>query len=603
MATEPVNNSVSTVAAASVAVANAGTDMVHSSAIKDITDRANAIHITTMAAVDDLGFNKPSFIKWGRWVVGKLGPFGYLVSIVLSPLLIPASLTYDAGRGLKLLLCKITKVEEPVQKLLPMAEKQVEDARKLEQHKQDLESSNAKLSDQLSFWKVYAGQLKGFNHQIADQAQLLGQELTKEQNRNHELNALIEREVRRADNLECENADGRASYQALKVELDQQLVEKSLRIQELTTALEAARQQHDQTIEDNIRASHKQSDKIRSIERQLAEDQQQMRDLEVRYQAEVRTLEEQHQSEMTDLEAQHHRKMEVSEALHQGHLHSVSVQNEEKVQKLLGEISQYQALQENKNTELQSRIDKLEVDNLEIGLHKQQLEHLLDESVDLAEKLHAKHQELLQHHQEENKQLHRYQKEAKAQLVLKSAEIARLTEKLETLEASVAEKDRVIEDQEFIGVNSSVVNSSQNALIEQGSDLSGIQAVKEMAKKEIVEGRCGRDKVEYLESQVEYLESQIMSHEKEKSELLEKNFTLQEELTDLATKNRQLFFANNDLATQKVDIERQLDRQQQDLSEIELRHFEELEELVLLSPENAPVHSRHENTQDVTVKR
>ncbi|WP_257294172.1 hypothetical protein, partial [Endozoicomonas sp. YOMI1] len=367
MGPEPVNNPVNTL------VANAGPNTAHSSAIKDVNDGANAIHKTTKAAVDDLGFNKPSLIKWGKWLVGKLGPFGYVVTIVLSPILIPASLTYDAGRGMKLLFRKITRVEEPVQKLLPMVAKQVEDARKLEQHKQDLESRSAEISNQLAALKVHSGELKGSNDQFAQRAQQLDQKLNREQNRNHELNILLEQLVRRADDLELENADSSKRYQALKVALDKQLAEKSLRIQQFSKELEAARQQHDQ--EDDIWARQAQADEIRSLECKLAADRQQMCDLEARYQAKVRTLEGQHQFEVMELEAQHRLEVEALETHHQDHMQALNVQNEAKVQELLREISDLHELAKTKEHNLEDRLKPVvELLETKIAEVEQQLE-------------------------------------------------------------------------------------------------------------------------------------------------------------------------------------------------------------------------------------
>ncbi|WP_257283768.1 hypothetical protein [Endozoicomonas sp. SESOKO1] len=387
MGPEPVTNPVHT------AAANPGPDRVHSSALKNVNDGANAIHKMTRAAVDDLGFNKPSIIKWGKWLVGKLGSFGYVVTIALSPILLPASLAYDAGRGMKLMLRKITRVEEPVQKLLPMVAKQVEDVRKLEQHKQDLKSQNAELSDQLAAWKVHAGELTGLNDQCAHQAQQLGQKLSWEHNRNHELNVLLERVVRRADHLDGENADSRDSYRALralKVGLDKQLAEKSLRIQQLSGELEAARQQYDQTNEDNTRVRQAQADKIHCLESNLAADQQQMRDMEARYQARVRTLEGQHQFEVNDAEAQHRLEVESLKTLHQDRLQTLTVQNEAQVQALLREISELRELtnaKERKHIDaLDSLSNRLSVQADQIRLHEeteQQLRQQISQFPDL----------------------------------------------------------------------------------------------------------------------------------------------------------------------------------------------------------------------------
>lgn len=387
MGPEPVTNPVHT------AVANPGADRVHSSALKNVNDGANAIHEMTRAAVDDLGFNKPSIIKWGKWLVGKLGSFGYVVTIALSPILLPASLAYDAGRGMKLMLRKITRVEEPVQKLLPMVAKQVEDVSKLEQHKQDLKSQNAELSDQLAAWKVHAGELTGLNDQCAHQAQQLGQKLSWEHNRNHELNVLLERVVRRADHLDGENADSRDSYRALralKVGLDKQLAEKSLRIQQLSGELEAARQQYDQTNEDYTRVRQVQADKIHCLESNLAADQQQMRDMEARYQARVRTLEGQHQFEVNDAEAQHRLEVESLKTLHQDRLQTLTVQNEAQVQALLREIRELRELtnaKERKHIDaLDSLTNRLSVQQDQIRLHEeteQQLRQQISQFPDL----------------------------------------------------------------------------------------------------------------------------------------------------------------------------------------------------------------------------
>ena len=349
----------------------AGPNMVSPSAARDVSDGANAIYQMTKAAVDELGFNKPGFIQWGKWLVGKLGPFGYVVTIVLSPVLIPASLTYDAGRGIKLLFRKIARVEEPVQTLLPMVAKQVEDTRELEQQKQVLESQNAEISDQLAVWKVQTGELKGLNDRVAHQ----GQKLNCERNRNNALNVLLERLAKRADKLEAENAAGNERYQALKVELDKQLAEKSLLIQQHSNELEAARQQHDQTKEDNIWARQAQADKICDLERKLAASQQQIHDTETRHQAKARTLAGQHQFALMEAEEQHRLAVAALEAHHQEQMQALIVQNENDEVWLQELCVEEAALQ--KDVELQDRLQALLM--LKIGELSEEVSRLKNE--------------------------------------------------------------------------------------------------------------------------------------------------------------------------------------------------------------------------------
>ncbi|WP_066018449.1 hypothetical protein [Endozoicomonas atrinae] len=336
-------------------------------AIKDVNDGANAIHKTTEAAVDDLGFNKPSLIKWGKWFVGKLGPFGYVVTIVLSPVLIPVSLTYDAGRGIKLLLRKITKVQEPVQKLLPMTAKQVEDAKKLEQRHKDLESQ-------------HASEIKGLKDQAAHQAQQLNQKLSREQNRNHELNILLERVVRRGDDLETDNARRRASYQALKDTLDKQLAEKEFGIQQLSKELEAARQQHDHTKEENIWARQVQADRIRSLESKLSAEQKQKCELEARHQTEVSRLEGLHQFDLMDLEDQYRHNVEALELRHQDHMQALNDDKEVTIQGLLREVRGLRELTDKKdrdhNNELNILTNHISVQRDQIRRHEEKEQQL-----------------------------------------------------------------------------------------------------------------------------------------------------------------------------------------------------------------------------------
>ncbi len=331
--------------------ANAGPDTAYSSAIKGVNDGANAIHQTTKAAVDDLGFNKPGLIKWGKWLVGKLGPFGYFATIVLSPILIPASLAYDAGRGMKLLFRKIARVEEPVQKLLPMVEKQVQEVGKLKQHKQESDSRHAQVSDQLAAWKTHSGELKSLNDQVNDQAKQLELKLKREQMRNHELNDLLQLLANRADGLEINNADNLKRYQDIGVALDKQLAEKSVRIAELSKELEAARQQRDHDLEGDMRARQEQADVIRNLESKLAADQQLMSDLEGLYEAEIRRLsgqhnvetmksDDQHKLELKELSATHQSDMEKLADGYEEAIKAIDAKNEEQVQKLRAECSE-----------------------------------------------------------------------------------------------------------------------------------------------------------------------------------------------------------------------------------------------------------------------
>ncbi|MBO9493951.1 hypothetical protein J7438_07605 [Thalassotalea sp. G20_0] len=313
-----------------------------------MNDGANAIHQTTKAAVDDLGFNKPGLIKWGKWLVGKLGPFGYFATIVLSPILIPASLAYDAGRGMKLLFRKITGVEEPVQKLLPMMAKQVQEAGKLKQHKQQIDSRHAEVSAQLAAWKTHSGELKSLNDQVNDQAKQLELKLKREQKRNHQLNVLLERLANRADGLEINNEENSKRYQDLRVALDKQLAEKSVRIAELSKELEAARQQHDHDQEGDMRTRQEQADVIHNLESKLAADQQQMSDLEGRYEAEICRLsgrhlfetmksDNQHKLELKELSATLQSEMDTLAGGYEETIKAIEAENEEQVQKLRAE--------------------------------------------------------------------------------------------------------------------------------------------------------------------------------------------------------------------------------------------------------------------------
>ncbi|WP_257267208.1 hypothetical protein [Endozoicomonas sp. ONNA2] len=222
------------------AVTSAGETGGHPPATRGLSDEANAVYQMTRTAVDGSKFGKPSFIRWGKWVVGKLGPFGFGVTAVISPVLIPASLTYDAGRGMKLLLRKIIRADEPLQKLLPMLARQVEDARQLEQLNHELGLHKAEISDQLSACKAHAGESLGLNEQLVQQ---LNQKFSCEKHRNCELNDLLDHVCNRADDLEKEITDNLVSYEASKDLLVEQLSEKSLLIQQLSEELEAARQQ------------------------------------------------------------------------------------------------------------------------------------------------------------------------------------------------------------------------------------------------------------------------------------------------------------------------------------------------------------------------
>ncbi|WBA79824.1 hypothetical protein [Endozoicomonas sp. GU-1] len=229
-----------------------------------------------------------------------------------------------------------------------MMAKQVQEVGKLKQHKQESDSRHAQVSDQLAAWKTHSGELKSLNDQVNDQAKQLELKLKREQMRNHELNDLLELLANRADALESNNADNRNHYQDIRVALDKQLAEKSVRIAELSKELEAARQQHDHDLEVDMRTRQEQADVIHNLQSKLAADQQLMIDLEGLYEAEVRRLsgrhisetvksDNQHKLELKELSATHQSDMEKLAGGYEEAIKGIEAENEEQVEKLRAE--------------------------------------------------------------------------------------------------------------------------------------------------------------------------------------------------------------------------------------------------------------------------
>lgn len=543
--------------------ANAGPDTAYSSAIKGVNDGANAIHQTTKAAVDDLGFNKPGLIKWGKWLVGKLGPFGYLATIVLSPILIPASLAYDAGRGMKLLFRKIARVEEPVQKLLPLVEKQVQEVGKLKHHKQESDSRHAQVSDQLAAWKTHSGELKSLNDQVNDQAKQLELKLKREQMRNHELNHLLELLANRADGLESNNADNRNRYQDIRVALEKQLAEKSVRIAELSKELEAARQQHDHDLEGDMRTRQEQADVIHNLESKLAADQQRMSDLEGLYEAEICKLsgrhlfetmksDNQHKLELKELSATHQSDMDKLAGGYEEAIKDIEAENEEQVQKLKAECSELDQMMKDQCANNES----LQFVETSLRAQVSQLEQQYSQSCDQLTSLKEQYSNLLKEKEAEAKaEIHaRSQLENHIKQLQATLDIPKDSPGVQTSEVTVSEP-RVRVDmsaQTEIGSSDADYHMVEGTLAGAGFELLIKQAVSEdeeslgmpvhgNSEQEVVNVNVGtQSELENITDKLHVAESSVLDLSNELRDLREKLKSNEGDVARLVEENKQL---------------------------------------------------------------
>lgn len=189
----------------SLVVANAEPVTDRPSVIDAVKSGVKVVNQNAKVAVDGQSFNTLSIISWGRRIVKKLGIIGYPVTLLLSPVLLPASFVYDGYRGVSLLFRKITGAT--VERLLPMTEEQVVNTEKLRQERQALETKNAELSDQVKAWSAYVDQLKVANNQSAQQTQLLAQQLSQAQCWNQSLGQQVAEQQQRADYFERMRAE------------------------------------------------------------------------------------------------------------------------------------------------------------------------------------------------------------------------------------------------------------------------------------------------------------------------------------------------------------------------------------------------------------
>ena len=291
MAAGSVYNSVN------AAVVSAGMDVAQPSTVKDMArknhDDAQALGKITKEAADDQ--NSLSIKKWPQNVYNKLKPnvgkfFAFVITGIFSPVIFLVALGNDACKQISIFCRKIAKVDEPLHNLMLKTAEHVEGSKKLSQQCEALDSQNAELSDQLAAWKVHAGELKGLNDQFAHQVQQQDQQLNRVQYWNNQVDEQLAYEQQRAIDLEQQDARSRVDYQAVKGGLEKQLAEKSLRIDQLSKELEAARQQHDHTKEENICTRQKQAERIQLLESQLSAEQKQKRELVARHQGNMQAL-------------------------------------------------------------------------------------------------------------------------------------------------------------------------------------------------------------------------------------------------------------------------------------------------------------------------
>ncbi|WP_422445672.1 MULTISPECIES: hypothetical protein [unclassified Endozoicomonas] len=464
---------------------------------------------------------------------------------------------------MKLLFRKIARVEEPVQKLLPMVEKQVQEVGKLKHHKQESDSRHAQVSDQLAAWKTHSGELKSLNDQVNDQAKQLELKLKREQMRNHELNHLLELLANRADGLESNNADNRNRYQDIRVALEKQLAEKSVRIAELSKELEAARQQHDHDLEGDMRTRQEQADVIHNLESKLAADQQRMSDLEGLYEAEICKLsgrhlfetmksDNQHKLELKELSATHQSDMDKLAGGYEEAIKDIEAENEEQVQKLKAECSELDQMMKDQCANNES----LQFVETSLRAQVSQLEQQYSQSCDQLTSLKEQYSNLLKEKEAEAKaEIHaRSQLENHIKQLQATLDIPKDSPGVQTSEVTVSEP-RVRVDmsaQTEIGSSDADYHMVEGTLAGAGFELLIKQAVSEdeeslgmpvhgNSEQEVVNVNVGtQSELENITDKLHVAESSVLDLSNELRDLREKLKSNEGDVARLVEENKQL---------------------------------------------------------------